>query len=249
MIPKIIHFCWFGGKPKPKLAEMCMKSWKRFCPDYAIKEWNETNYDISAAPLYVQQAYAAKKWAFVTDFVRLDVVYNHGGIYLDTDVELLKNIDFLLDNTAYFGFEDENLINTGLGFGAEKGAGILKELMDDYRDAPFIRADGSFDLTPCPKRNTKIFLRHALRQDNSKQLLDGKIKILPPLFLCPVNDSTGIKTITAETVSIHHFAASWETKTRILRKYFVRYMRPLLPVFEKLLGRELMEKLKEMTRR
>ena len=249
MIPKIIHFCWFGGKPKPRLAEKCMKSWKRFCPDYAIKEWNETNYDISTAPLYVQQAYTAKKWAFVTDFVRLDVVYNHGGIYLDTDVELLKNIDSLLDNAAYFGFEDEKLINTGLGFGAEKGAGILKELMDDYRDIPFIRADGSFDLTPCPKKNTKIFLRHGLRQDNSGQLLDGKIRILPTLFLCPVDDSTGIKKITAETLSIHHFAASWETRTRIFRKYFVRYMRPLLPVFEKLLDKEFLEKLKEMTRR
>ena len=249
MIPKIIHYCWFGGSPKPKLAEKCMASWKKYCPDYEIIEWNEGNYDISTAPVYVRQAYAAKKWAFVTDFVRLDVVYNHGGIYLDTDVELLKNIDFLLYNSAYFGFEDEKQIATGLGFGAEKNNEILQELMDDYKDIPFIKANGDFDLTPCPKRNTKIFLKHGLRLDDSEQLLDGKIRILPTTFLCPINDSMGTKTITGETVSIHHFAASWETKTRIIRKYLVRFMRPALPVFEKLLGKELLEKLKEKTRR
>ena len=95
MIPKVIHYCWFGGNPKPKLAEKCIKSWKKYCPDYEIIEWNEDNFDISAAPLYVRQAYEAKKWAFVTDYVRLEVVYNHGGVYLDTDVELLKSLDSL----------------------------------------------------------------------------------------------------------------------------------------------------------
>lgn len=249
MIPKIIHYCWFGGKPKPKMAERCMASWKKYCPDYEIREWSEENYDVSAAPAYVQQAYAAKKWAFVTDFVRLDVVYNHGGIYLDTDVELLKNIDLLLDNSAYFGFEDGKRINTGLGFGAEKNTEILRELMDDYKDIPFIKANGDFDLTPCPERNTKIFLRHGLRQDNSEQLLDENTRILPTAVLCPFDDPTGTKTITEETLSIHHFAASWETRTRIFRKYFVRLMRPALPVFEKLLGKERLEKIKEKTRR
>ena len=110
MIPKIIHYCWFGRNPKPKLAEKCIKSWKKYCPEYEIIEWNEDNYDLSSAPLYVRQAYEAKRWAFVTDYIRLQVIYENGGIYLDTDVELRKSLDPLLVHQAYFGFEDEKNI-------------------------------------------------------------------------------------------------------------------------------------------
>ena len=212
MIPKTIHYCWFGRNPKPKLAKKCIKSWKRRCPDYEIIEWNEDNFDISACPIYVRQAYEAKKWAFVTDYVRLKVVYDHGGIYLDTDVELRKNLDFLLANHAYFGFEDGNYIATGLGFGAEKGAPILAELMADYADIPFIHPDGSIDHTPCPRRNTEIFLWHGLEQDDQKQILDDSILILPTEYLSPLDYETGKKRMTRHTVSIHWFAASWQPK-------------------------------------
>lgn len=137
MIPKTIHYCWFGRNPKPALAQKCLQSWKKHCPDYTIMEWNEDNYDISSAPLYVRQAYGAKKWAFVTDYVRLHVVHDHGGIYMDTDVELKKNPDALLEHSAYFGFEDGQYVNTGLGFGAVPGHPILKEIMYDYIGIPF----------------------------------------------------------------------------------------------------------------
>ena len=190
MIPKTIHYCWFGRNPKPKLAEKCIKSWKKYCPDYKIIEWNEDNFDIASAPLYVRQAYEAKKWAFVTDYVRLDVVYNHGGIYLDTDVELLKNLDAFLTDKAYFGFEHE-YIATGLGFGAEKGAAILKELMQDYQSIPFVQQDGTQDMLPCTLRNTEVFLRHGLRQDGSEQLLDDGTHIYPMEFFCPDGYLTG----------------------------------------------------------
>ena len=159
-IPRTIHYCWFGRNPLPKLAQKCIKSWKKYCPDYEIIQWNEDNYDLSAAPLYVRQAYEAKKWAFVTDYVRLQVVYEHGGIYLDTDVELIKKLDPLLQYDAYFGFEDGKHIATGLGFGAVKGAPILRELMEDYHDIPFILPDGGYDTKTCPVRNTEVFLRH-----------------------------------------------------------------------------------------
>lgn len=211
MIPKIIHYCWFGHNPKPKLAKKCIKSWKRKCRGYKIIEWNEDNFDLSECPLYVRQAYEAGKWAFVTDYVRLKVVYDHGGVYLDTDVELIKNIDYLLINHAYFGFEDGEHIATGLGFGAERNAQILKELLDDYNGIPFIKADGAYDTTPCPKRNTLVFLRHGLIQDNSKQLLDDNILILPNEYLCPISYKTFEKKITSNTVSIHWFSASWQT--------------------------------------
>ena len=211
MIPKVIHYCWFGGNPKPKLAKKCIRSWKKHCPGYEIMEWNETNYDISAAPLYVRQAYEAKKWAFVTDYVRLQVVYEHGGMYLDTDVELLKGLDDLLENRGYFGFEDRMTINTGVGFGAEKGLGLLRELMDDYKEIPFLLEDGSFDKLTCPQRNTKIFLRHGLKQDGSRQILDAGVLILPPDHLNPKDWRSGMICKTENTRSIHHFNASWYT--------------------------------------
>ena len=209
MIPKTIHYCWFGRNPKPKLAEKCIRSWKLYCPDYEIIEWNEDNYDISAAPLYVRQAYEAKKWAFVTDYIRLDVVYRYGGIYLDTDVELIKPLDSLLQNEAYFGLESPQYINTGLGFGAEKGAPILSGLLADYQSIPFVLADGSFDQTSCPVRNTEVFLKHGFNQDGSEQVLADGIHIYPSEVLNPKSLVTGEVRRTEETVSIHWYEASW----------------------------------------
>lgn len=216
MIPKTIHYCWFGCNPKPKLAEKCIISWKKHCPDYQLIEWNEDNFDILSAPLYVRQAYEAKKWAFVTDYVRLQVVYNMGGVYLDTDVEAIKCFDALLENTAFFGFESNKYVNTGLGFGAEKGSSILKELMDDYSSISFIKNDGTFDLKPCPVRNTLVFVKHGLKQNGNEQVLDNGIHIYPVSFFCPYDIASGMLKKRKETYSIHWFQASWyDTERRI----------------------------------
>ena len=212
MIPKTIHYCWFGRNPKPKLAEKCIKSWRKYCPDYEIIEWNEDNFDISACPLYVRQAYEVKKWAFVTDYVRLKVVFDQGGIYMDTDVELKKPLDPLLDHQGYFGFEDGVHISTGLGFGGIQGLPILKEIMDDYEGIPFIRADGSFDTETCPSRNTKVLLRHGLIQDDSRQVLAGDVLILPSIYLCPYSYETHDYLRSSKTISCHWFDASWRTE-------------------------------------
>ena len=222
MIPKKIHYCWFGRGEKPKLAKKCIASWKKYCPDYEIIEWNEDNFDISACPLYVRQAYEAKKWAFVTDYVRLQVVYEHGGIYMDTDVELKKSLDPLLEYNAYFGFEDETHIATGLGFGAVKGTPILMEMMEDYQDIPFIQPDGSFDTTACPARNTHVLVRYGLVQNNHKQLLWGNVLVLPTISLCPVSFNTGEHIHSKESYSIHWFSASWQTQEQ--RKRYTLYM-------------------------
>lgn len=211
MIPKVIHYCWFGRNPKPKLAKRCIKSWKRFCPDYKIIEWNEDNFDLSACPLYVQQAYMAKKWAFVTDYVRLKVVYENGGIYMDTDVELKKKLDSLLQYNAYFGYENGIYINTGLGFGAQKGLAILQEMMKDYQDIPFVKQDGSFDLDTCLIRNTKIFVKRGLCQDDTRQILKGNILILPTKYLCPIDYRSGLGKPSRETISVHWYAESWKS--------------------------------------
>lgn len=132
MIPKVIHYCWFGNSDKLELIKKCIESWKKYCPDYEIIEWNESNFDINSIP-YVTQAYADKKWAFVSDYVRLYAVYNQGGIYLDTDVLLHHGIDDLLQYRCWLASDDVRYIATGLGFGAEKGNALIKAMMDAYK--------------------------------------------------------------------------------------------------------------------
>ena len=209
MIPKTIHYCWFGRNPLPAEAKKCLRSWRHFCRGWEIVEWNEDSYDLAAAPLYVREAYEAKKWAFVTDYVRLDAVYRHGGVYLDTDVELIKSPERFLHDAVFMGLESEEYVNTGLGFGAEKGAAILREMMEDYQGVPFLLPDGSFDLTPCPVRNTEILLRHGFVPDGSEQLLDGTVHIYPKKVFNPWNKETSRFEDLAEAASIHWFAGSW----------------------------------------
>lgn len=211
MIPKVIHYCWFGRNPKPELANKCIKSWKKLCPDYEIVEWNEDNFDISSAPLYVRQAYEAGKWAFVTDYARLKVVYDHGGIYLDTDVELIRSFTPLLQYAAFFGYQNGVKIATGLGFGAEQHNQLVKDIMMDYEEIPFIREDGSMDDTPCPERNTEPIVKWGLRQDNSFQVLEGNIAILPKDYLSPKDYISGKIALTTHSYAIHHFSESWKT--------------------------------------
>ena len=204
-IPKIIHYCWFGRGEMPKLAKKCIKSWKKYCPDWEIICWNEDNFDLTQN-LYMRQAYEAGKWAFVSDYARLKVVYDNGGVYLDTDVELIKPIDDLLDCGGFMGFDEKGIVATGLGFGAEKGNETLKEFLRDYDDISFILPDGSFDLTPCPDRNTKTLLRLGMDTEIKAQKFNDIV------FLCPVKYYTGKKTITKNTHSIHHYSASWTSK-------------------------------------
>ena len=256
MISKTIHYCWFGRNPKPDLAQKCIRSWKKHCPDYEIIEWNEDNFDIASCPLYVRQAYEAQKWAFVTDYVRLKVVYDHGGIYMDTDVELKKSLDPFRCHGAYFGFEDGTHVNTGLGFGAVQGHPVVKEIMDDYEGILFLRGDGSYDNETCPSRNTKILLHHGLRQDDSRQVLDGDVLILPSIYLCPLSYQTGKRKLSSKTVSIHWFDASWRTaaekayqKDKIMRerKDAVKHLPNRM--LSGLLGEKRYEKLKKLLKR
>lgn len=260
MIPKIIHYCWFGRGTKSFLTEKCIQSWKKYCQEYQIIEWNEDNFNIANCPLYVRQAYVEKKWAFVTDYVRLKVVFDNGGIYLDTDVELKRSIDRLLGNKAFFGFEDGVHINTGLGFGAEKSSLILQELMEDYAEIPFVLADGSYDTQPCPQRNTKIFLRHGLQQIDKMQVLKDDVKIYPSIYFCPISYNTGKYRRSLKTISVHWFAASWRTeqenkeyvehikkKRRNDRKDFILHMPNR--VLKALFGQKKYDKLKSFFKR
>jgi len=253
-IPKIIHYCWFGGKPKPKLAEKCLQSWRRFCPDYQIIEWNEENFDVNAAPAYVRQAYEAGRWAFVTDYVRLKAMLDMGGIYMDTDVEVIKPLDPYLRHRAFAGFENPADIQTGL-LACEKGFPLFREFMDYYYTASFLREDGSQDTTTNVRILTDLCVKRGLKQDGTRQTVDG-FDIYPVDYFCPVDYDTEKLHKTRNTVVIHWFAASWHTEEerRFLEEEKKRLKRERqsqirYSFFTKLLGEERYAKLKAIIKR
>ncbi len=207
MIPKVVHYCWFGRGEKPELAKKCIASWKTFLPDYEIKEWNEDNFDINCNQ-YVKEAYESRKFAFVTDYVRLYAIYMEGGIYMDTDVEVLKTLDPFLHHHAFSGFETDGNVPTGMMAG-EKGSIWAKELLDMYDNRKFIMADGSFDLTTNTTVITKYMLGKGLVLNNRYQDFPGLCTMYPAEFFCPKDHRTGKIKCTHNTVCIHHFAGTW----------------------------------------
>ena len=212
MIPKTIHYCWFGGNPLPDLAIKCIKSWKKYCPDYEIIEWNEKNFDLQYNT-YVREAYEAKKWAFVSDVARLFALVNYGGIYMDTDVEVIKSLDDLLLYQSVSGFESETQIPTGL-MACEKGNRMFQEFLNDYEGKHFIRDDGSLDLTTNVTYITNICLKHGLIPNNSMQNING-FTLLSRDYLCPKDHETREIHITDNTYTIHHFDGSWKSQEEL----------------------------------
>ena len=206
MIPKIIHYCWFGGKPLPDTALKCIASWRKYCPDYTIKEWNETNYDVNKI-CYTAQAYQAKKYAFVSDYARFDILYEYGGIYFDTDVELIKPIDSLIEEGPFAGIESPGALAAGLGLSSRQRETIFSDILESYSQSCFFRPDGSMDLTTVVVRVSDIFKRYGFTAENKIQTVKG-ITIYPVDYFNPKNPKTGELKITANTYSIHHFDAS-----------------------------------------
>lgn len=232
-IPKKIHYCWFGGGELPPIAKKCIKSWKKYCPDYEIVCWDESNCDLTSNR-YVREAFEAKKWAFVSDYIRLRVVYDHGGVYLDTDVELIRPLDSLVKRGAYMGFDEKGIVATGLGFAAEPGNRIIGEFLKDYDSIGFVGPDGSYDLTPCPDRNTEALKRLGMDITVQKQNFMG-VNFLPGDYLCPMDYYTGKKTVTSNTYSIHHYCASW---TSSVTKRTTRIKRIIgVKMYDKLYGK------------
>lgn len=211
-IPKIIHYCWFGGNPLPEMAQKCIASWKKYLPDYKIIEWNESNFDINYND-YVKEAYEAKKYAFVSDVARLYALVNYGGIYMDTDVEVIRSLDNLLNNLSFSGFESNFQISTGL-MACRKGNSMFLEFLEDYKGRHFIREDGSFDFTTNVTRITNICLKYGLKQNNTYQVVNG-FTLYPKDYLCPKDHETKIINITKNTYTIHHFDGSWKREEDI----------------------------------
>lgn len=222
MIPKTIHYCWFGRGELSTKAKKCIQSWKKYCPDYEIIEWNEDNFDVHQNE-YTKKVYAEKKYAFLSDYARLKIVYEQGGIYLDVDVELVKSLDDLLENDAYFGFETKEFINTGVGFGAKKGSIAVKTLLEEYNQL----LDGTKDVIGCPKLNTEGVIKLGLERNGQLQKL-ADCTVYPADYFNPYDDPTGRLNKTKNTYSIHWYAKSWLDKKTIIRS---KLTKPLHRIF------------------
>lgn len=218
MIPKVIHYCWFGHNEKPQIALKCINSWRKFLPDYEIREWNEDNFDVHIIP-FVHEAYCLKKWAFVSDYARIWILYNFGGIYFDTDVELIRPLDDILKAGPYMGRElewdsDGLLINMGLGVAALPRMRVYKDLLDIYKSKHMVQDDGVLKFTTIVAVVSDYFESKGVQEKNDIIDVEG-IKIYPAEFFCPMNYGSRKIMITDMTYSIHHYEASWMTPTRL----------------------------------
>ncbi|MBP5620739.1 MAG: hypothetical protein J6X44_01860, partial [Thermoguttaceae bacterium] len=233
-IPKTIHYCWFGRGEKPKLAQKCIASWKKYMPDYEIVEWNEDNFDTNKNG-YTRMCYEQKKYAFLSDYARLLVVEENGGLYFDTDVEVLKPFDSLLDNVAFFGFETNGThvvkpknadLNSGLAFGSIASGLALQKMIEEY--APLL--DGRHGVIGCPKLNTDALVKLGLKRNGLLQYFDWGT-VYPKEYFNPLNNNTGKINITENTFSIHWYSMAWGSKKTIVKRNVTR-------VFHRLFGED-----------
>ena len=215
MIPKIIHYIWFGDRPKTKRIQKCINSWKQFCPDYEIIEWNESNFDVNCHP-FAKEAYDAKNYAFVSDIARLIILYEYGGIYIDADVEFLKSPDALLENDAFIGIETDLYVNSGQMFGTVKNSPLVKEHLEQYDNISFSECEDITKIT-CPKLLTELLIQKGFKTDGSEQVIEG-LHIYPQEYFNPFDTRTGKMEKTENSYSIHWSAHSWVSQSRLRRR-------------------------------
>lgn len=244
MIPHKIHYCWFGKNPLPDSAKKCIQSWEKFFPEYEIIEWNEDNYDINKI-LYIKQAYDAKKYAFVSDYARFDILYHQGGIYFDTDVEVIKSFDDILEKGSFMGCEIDGLIHSktdcvsestpqifvapGLGMAAVAGLDIYREILDFYGTQKFIMDNGKINSETVVSYTTKILLKYGLKDIKGIQEIGG-ITIFPEEYFNPLNSLTGKLDLTENTHSIHWYTMSWLSLNQRIKTKITRVCRRVLGV-------------------
>ena len=209
MIPKIIHYCWFGRNPLPESAQKCVASWRKFFPDYEIKEWNEDNFDVNIIP-YTKEAYEAKKYAFVSDYARFWILYHFGGLYFDTDVEVIRPMDDIIERGPFMGVEvpDRMMVAPGLGLGVNPGLGLYKTFLDKYATLSFCNIDGSLNQKTIVAYTTEVLVGHGLRKTDEIQYVAG-VWIYPADYFNPLDSLTGRLKITENTRSIHWYMNSW----------------------------------------
>lgn len=225
MIPKIIHYCWFGRGEKPALAKKCIDSWRRLCPDFEIREWNEDNCDYCAMP-FMAEAYAAKKYAFVSDVMRLIVLEKYGGVYFDTDVELVRDITPLLNDEGLIGFENEQFVNSGQIIASAPHHPVVQAMINEYQKLNFTNADGTTNAVGCPRLNTDVMESFGLVRNGREQVVAG-IHVYPADFFNPLDSITGKLKKTDNTYSIHWYSMSWMPKRMQLKAKLGRLWRRL----------------------
>ena len=237
MIPKIIHYCWFGGKPLPKSAEKCVASWKKYLPDYEIKRWDESNFDVNAIP-YTHEAYAACKYAFVSDYARFWILYHYGGVYFDTDVEVIRPIDDIINRGGFLGVESNRngiyTVNPDLGFAATQGTAVIGEMVNLYSTFHFTNTDGASDLKNIVEITTDYLSSKGLQNTDEIQDCCG-FTIYPKDYFCPIDYETRELKITENTRTIHHYAESWvprstRFKNALSRLFGKRFMTCLIRI-------------------
>ena len=215
MIPKIIHYIWLGKGEKPKIFQRCFDSWKKFCSDWQFMLWDESNVDLDCCE-YVREAYDAKKYAFASDVIRFQKLYEYGGVYLDIDVELLKPIDDLLGEKCFMGFEAGPLLAPGLIIGTEKHNQDFQKILDDYYHDKFV-IDGQLNIKTICVRCEEYYAKLGLEKKDKMQQLDT-ITIYSSEYFCPINTITNRKKITKNTYSIHWYYASWYSPKQRFKK-------------------------------
>ena len=218
MIPYTIHYCWFGRKPLPKSARKCIASWRKYLPNYEIKEWNEDNFDVNIIP-YTAEAYKEKKYAFVSDYARFWILYKYGGLYFDTDVEIIRPIYDIIARGSFMGCEKDAKVGTtptmfgvapGLGLGAVPNLRLYSDILALYDNLHFTNKEGSLNLKTVVEYTTEILVAHGLQNTNEIQNCAG-IFIYPKEYFNPKDYATGKLYITKNTRSIHHFSATWRS--------------------------------------
>lgn len=227
---KTIHYFWFGGAEKGKTIEKCIASWKNFFPDFEIKEWNESNFDVRQNE-YISQAYDAKKFAFVSDFARFKILHEQGGLYFDTDVEVIKPFYGLLEEEAFVGFETDEFVNPGLVLWAKnEGNEMLGEILETYAGLKFINPDGSYNTVTICKYFTDTLKNHGLKPDDGTVQKCDSFSVYPREYFCPFDDLTGVMKKTENTCAIHWYAKSWMSKKDIVRNRITRILHRYLGV-------------------
>lgn len=230
-IPHIIHYCWFGGKPLPKSAIKCINSWKKYFPGWEIKRWDENNFDINAIA-YTKEAAECGKWAFVSDYARFWILYHHGGIYFDTDVEVIRSMDDIIKEGAFMGFEKSHAnigVNSGLGIGSPRKMAIYNAILNHYAKIHFLNISGKQIPGTVVKHVTDVLMDKGLKLENVTQQLCG-ITIYPNDYFNPLDDATGKLNITSNTRSIHHYAKTWCDNYGSVRTYIMRLLHRLFGV-------------------
>lgn len=242
MIPKIIHYCWFGGRPLPKSVRRCIASWRRFLPDWEIREWNESNFDVDAVE-YTREAHARGKYAFVSDYARFWILHRHGGIYFDTDVRAIRPFDDLVAEGPFMGIEQDGEavgVNPGLGLGAEAGMGLYEAILDHYAGLRFADERGVQNPGTVVTHTTGVLTRFGFVCENRLQEVAG-VRIYPNEWFNPLDDATGRLNITDNTHSIHLYSKTWVDNYGPLRIWLTRRL-------HRLFGVEAMQKVKKRIR-